>query len=366
MLTPMEERELSYLEGTIGKEEETPLTLDAASTDVALQASAKPKLTRAEQQELEALELALLEEQGDDLGYGIVEKEPESSMSHAGRPQEAEAGLPIAPDEKPVESPVKLPEFRSQEAMSMFEQALAMEEKWLSEQEGGEEFDKIVDESIEEIEMYEAVSKAEDWSFYKKIGDFAETDHGDTPVDTNDAAEANKAVKSKDVGFGHKVKPEEASSGLIHGIQFIDDKGNYIPLTQEQKSEILGKDMEAELNLALNVKNGWNEKLSKLGITWEHLSKPYRLALTSLAFNVGGAKAGKSWSKVLKAAKDKDLKSFAKELRRKDSGRFTHGMDNRVAKELYYAGLIKSLDEVSSWLPLATSASGVPQGELDG
>jgi hypothetical protein len=39
-------------------------------------------------------------------------------------------------------------------------------------------------------------------------------------------------------------------------------------------------------------------------------------------------------------------------------------MDNRVAKELYYAGLITSLDDVSSELPLATAKnSGIPQSD---
>jgi GH24 family phage-related lysozyme (muramidase) len=90
------------------------------------------------------------------------------------------------------------------------------------------------------------------------------------------------------------------------------------------------------------------------------LEGPYQNALTSLAYNVGGGKAGRTWTNVLTAAKNKDVSAFAAGLRRKDAGRNTEGMDNRVAKELYYAGLIDSLADVKAQLPLATSRSGVP------
>jgi len=37
-------------------------------------------------------------------------------------------------------------------------------------------------------------------------------------------------------------------------------------------------------------------------------------------------------------------------------------MDNRVAKELYYAGLISNLSDVSDQLPLANAAqAGIPE-----
>lgn len=203
--------------------------------------------------------------------------------------------------------------------------------------------------------------------FYLDIGQKAESDHGSVPKPTKDKREKNipEAQRSKDVGFGHKVKDSEDASGMIHGIKFKNDDGTYIALTQEQKVEILNKDMAYELSLARkdsNGKEGWDSKLKKLGITWDDLDYKYQNALTSLAYNVGGIKAGTGWTKVLQAAKDGDVKEFAKQMRRKDSGSFTSGMDNRVAKELYYAGIISSLDEVSSVLPKADyKVAGIPK-----
>ena len=203
--------------------------------------------------------------------------------------------------------------------------------------------------------------------FYLDIGQKAETDHGSVPKATNDTAEKDlpEAQRSKDVGFGHQVKSSEEASGEIHGIKFKNEDGTYIELTEAQKVEILNKDMSAELALArsgYDGKEGWDAKLKKLGITWDELDYKYQNALTSLAYNVGGAKAGTGWTKVLQAAKDGNVKEFAKQMRRKDSGKNTAGMDNRVAKELYYAGIISGLDDVSSVLPLADSkVSGVPQ-----
>ena len=197
-------------------------------------------------------------------------------------------------------------------------------------------------------------------NFYLKIGENAESDHGSTPVATNDASEKNKplAQRSKDIGFGHKIKSSEEASGEIHGVRFKNEDGTYIPLTEEQKVFILNKDMEVQLDLARRT--GWDTKLKKLGISWDDLDYKYQNALTSLAYNAKNA--GKKWTAVLKAAKDKDPITFAKEMRRKDNKKYTSGMDNRVAKELYYAGIISSLDEVSSVLPLAdATVAGLPK-----
>lgn len=197
-------------------------------------------------------------------------------------------------------------------------------------------------------------------NFYLKIGENAESDHGSTPVATNDASEKNKplAQRSKDIGFGHKIKSSEDASREIHGVKFKNEDGTYIPLTEEQKVFILNKDMEVQLDLARRT--GWDAKLKKLGISWDDLDYKYQNALTSLAYNAKNA--GRKWTAVLKAAKDKDPIAFAKEMRRKDNKKYTSGMDNRVAKELYYAGIISNLDEVSSVLPLANATvAGLPQ-----
>ena len=196
--------------------------------------------------------------------------------------------------------------------------------------------------------------------FYLKIGEKAETDHGSVPVATKDAKEKNVPVaeRSKDVGFGHKVKASENTSGMIHGIKFKNDDGTYIALTKEQKVTILNEDMKAESSLART--SGWDAKLKKIGTSWDDLDSAYRNALTSLAYNTGGVTAGKSWTNVLTAAKDKNVTSFALGLRRTDADKNTAGMDNRVVKELYFAGLIDSIADVATQLPLADKRSGVP------
>ena len=145
---------------------------------------------------------------------------------------------------------------------------------------------------------------------------------------------------------------------MIHGIPFVDSAGNYLKLTEEQKQTILNADMQAESTLARKV---WDKKLEAQGSSWDELDIGYQQSLNSLAFNIGGSKAGKQYSAVLTAAINKDVKEFAKQLRRQDSGKHTAGMDNRVLKELFYAKLIKSASEVSDVLPLANARqAGVP------
>lgn len=197
-------------------------------------------------------------------------------------------------------------------------------------------------------------------AFYMNIGVHGESDHGSTPQITNDAREANKpdSQKSRDIGFGHKITASESASGKIHGITFKREDGTLRPLTEDDKRHILKQDMVLHQNEARRA--GWDKKLANLGVSWDELDEPYQNALTSLAYNVGGSKAGRTWTNVLTAAKNKDVKAFATGLRRKDAGKNTEGMDNRVAKELYYAGLIDSLADVKGILPLATSGSGVP------
>lgn len=203
--------------------------------------------------------------------------------------------------------------------------------------------------------------------FYDDIGTYGEGDHGGTPVQSNDeGADADDL----DVGYGHKLKQSEKDSGMIHGIKFKNADGTYIPLTDAQKREILKKDFEVEINLARTVKNGWDSKLAKKGSSWDQLNFKYQNALSSLAFNTGGVLAGTEWDKVLDAAIAEDPKAFAKEMRRTRDVMQPDGtikkvkdeaMDNRVAKELYYSGIIDKLSEVSDELPNASVGSGIPQ-----
>jgi GH24 family phage-related lysozyme (muramidase) len=199
--------------------------------------------------------------------------------------------------------------------------------------------------------------------FYTKIAEKAETDHGSTPVITNDAGEASKpdADKSRDIGYGHKITATENTSGKIHGIPFKDLKtGNFISLTNKDKVAIYNADMEMHTKAARN--NGWDTKLANINTSWDKLDNKYTRVLSSLAYNVGGHKAGDQWTAVLKAAKDKDVTEFAKQLRREDNGKYTSGTDNRVAKELYYSKLIDKLSDVSSVIPKANATvAGIPK-----
>ena len=154
--------------------------------------------------------------------------------------------------------------------------------------------------------------------FYSGIK-LAEGKHGKTkaglytPVPTNDKREESFSdlVKSKDIGYGHKVKDLETAAKEIYGIPFINAVGEALPIQ-------------------------------------------YKLPLTSLAYNVGGTTAGKEWTEVLRGAKNKDIQYFALHLRREDGGKYTKGMDNRVIKELKAARLISDSSEVTGVLPKAS------------
>ena len=205
------------------------------------------------------------------------------------------------------------------------------------------------------------VEGATNQEFNQALADQMETWHGGLAVPTADAREANKpeAQRSKDIGFGHKITKAEERSGKIHGIPFKDAQGNYIEISEADGLKILEADIQKHVTAA---RKHWDGKLAKIGSSWDQLEEPYRQALSSLAYNVGGTKAGKSWTAVLDAAANKDVKRFAKEMRRKDNRKYTAGMDNRVAKELYYADLISGLSEVQNELPLAdANVAGIPQ-----
>lgn len=192
--------------------------------------------------------------------------------------------------------------------------------------------------------------------FYSNIGVYAESDHGSLPIRTHDDREAHlpEDQRSFDVGYGHKLTQAEVESGMIHGISFQDG------LTAENKTTILNKDMENNIKLARN--SAWDKKLKVKGGSWDKVDHGFQLALTSLAYNVGGTKAADEWDSVLDAALKGDVKQFAKQSRRQDNEKYTAGMDNRVLKEMYFAGLIKKASEVKDVLPLGNAKdAGIPQ-----
>ena len=203
--------------------------------------------------------------------------------------------------------------------------------------------------------------KLRDESFNLALGEYMETWHGATPQPTNDASESDKSSRTKDVAYGHKVTDAEEESGFIHGIRFKEN-GQYIPIKKSDGIKILRADLEKNLKIARTATTGgWDKKLKDMGTSWEELDPRYQRALASLAYNVGGTKAAAKWTEVLRAAKNQNLSQFAWHLRRKDDGEHTAGMDNRVAKELYYSGLITSLADVKNKLPLANAeVAGIP------
>ena len=118
--------------------------------------------------------------------------------------------------------------------------------------------------------------------------------------------------------------------------------------------------------MANNVKiardRSWDNKLKEKGGDWDKIDRGFQLVLTSLAYNVGGTKAADEWDSVLDAALNGDVKQFAKQARRQDNKKNTAGMDNRVLKEMYFAGLIKKASEVKDVLPLGNAKdAGIPQ-----
>lgn len=190
--------------------------------------------------------------------------------------------------------------------------------------------------------------------FYRNIGIHAESDHGSLPIRTHDSREAHlpKDQRSFDIGYGHKLTKEELETGMIHGIPFLEG------LTAEDKTTILNKDMENNLKIAME---SWQPKLQERGGSWDELASGYQMVLTSLAYNVGGTKAGAQWSSVLDAAMNQDVSEFAKQARRQDNNKYTAGMDNRVLKEMYYSGLINKASEVKDVLPLSDGVvAGIP------
>lgn len=279
------------------------------------------------------------------------------------------AETPTQPDLKAdVDSEILSPRFLNAIGITgnLTEKGVQAEVKKVLKEQGmsDEEITNLVNKSLGAVddtigkESIEQKTKA----FYLNIGKKAEGDHGDIPKPTNDSREAKKPIdeRSKDIGYGHKVKENEEASGFIHGIKFKNEDGSYIPLTEEQKIKILNADMALELKLARE--QGWDAKLKAIGTKWENLDSKYQNALNSLAYNVGGPKAAKQWTAVLFAAKDENVLDFALEMRRMDDKKYTAGMDNRVVKELYYAGIISNFSEVSSVLPLATAdGAGVPK-----
>jgi hypothetical protein len=192
-----------------------------------------------------------------------------------------------------------------------------------------------------------------------------ESDHGNTPMPTNDDKEKHlpKNQKTLDIAYGHKIKPHELAAGEIYGIKFRDSNGNYIPLTDKNKIFILEQDVYRETDEALEA--SWNKKLADRGLVWEDLPNKYKYPLMDLAFNTG-AETAKQWTDIFDDVKNNNDKSFVKNLRREGgAGTWTKGMDNRVAKVAYKNGLVDSLKQAKEYGLKLADTNDIPLGKKD-
>lgn len=246
--------------------------------------------------------------------------------------------------------------------------------------------------------------------FDDTITELAESDHGRTPQVSNDGRDrVAGATPTYDIGYGHKIKATEHTSGKIHGITFKNQDGTFRTLTDQDIKDIYKADLKSHTDSIRAA--DWDEKLKDRSSSWAKLGQGYRLALSSLAYNVGNHTALSEWSAVFDAAIDNNPLTFAAELRRQDTrvkthaelvttlqaaspetpnigemspedlittltgmGRattkkdYTAGTDNRVLREMFAAGFINSesdFDDIKAQLPEATDRYDEPNGYID-
>ena len=193
------------------------------------------------------------------------------------------------------------------------------------------------------VKPIEEVSDISPREFFEREQENWESDHGSIPVPTNDAGEQHLPIeeRTKDIGFGHKITSKEMKAGLIHGIPFINkETGEFIDLTIEDKRFIKKQD---NLTLVARARaEGWDKKLQERGLSWETIPDKYKLPLEDIAFNV---KNPQQWNDIFDEIKNDNVTGFVKELRRKNAGQNTAGMDNRAAKAAAASGLITSYQQ---------------------
>jgi hypothetical protein len=193
------------------------------------------------------------------------------------------------------------------------------------------------------------------------------------PVETNDAREANKKIKTYDIGYGHKITADEWASGMIHGIPFTDGNkpsghsttGSYVSLTEEDVRTIMRTDIQNNLQAALD--KGWRKKLAAKNTSWDKLTDAQKIILQDISYNVGAGKAASAWNDIFDNLGDtpEERRKFIKNSRRKDAGYNTEGMDNRAAQAAFAAGYIKNVKEAHAMgLTLARTVDGKAYDKL--
>jgi GH24 family phage-related lysozyme (muramidase) len=101
------------------------------------------------------------------------------------------------------------------------------------------------------------------------------------------------------------------------------------PLTEEEVRGLLDVTLQ-------DARSRAKERATELGVDWDGLPSWHRAILTDLAFNVGYLT---EWTKVFRATSPREV---LLEARRREGGKHTKGMDNRVARIGLKLGLISS------------------------
>ena len=81
-----------------------------------------------------------------------------------------------------------------------------------------------------------------------------------------------KLKKTFDIGYGHKLTPEEYKSGLVYGIRVRDDKGEFIPISEKDALKILNQDIKEKARITkVEYENQTGKKFSDLSKTIQEL-----------------------------------------------------------------------------------------------
>ena len=106
------------------------------------------------------------------------------------------------------------------------------------------------------------------------------------------------------------------------------------------KEELSDQNIEKLLSVTLSDSESKAQaRAEELGLKWEELPDWHQAILTDIAFNTGSVKG---WRKVFL---NTDPIEVLREARRREGGKHTKGMDNRVARIGLSLGLITSVEE---------------------
>tara|TARA_R110002074_G_scaffold326074_2_gene496349 strand:- start:403 stop:1467 length:1065 start_codon:yes stop_codon:yes gene_type:complete len=126
-----------------------------------------------------------------------------------------------------------------------------------------------------------------------------------------------KLDKTYDIGYGHKLTPEEYKSGLVYGIKVKDDKGEFITISKENALKILNEDIKEKARITKI------EYENKTGKKFSDLSKTIQELLVESTFN---GLSPKNAPGLTTAASKNDIKGIVDNM----TDRYTGPKDNRV------------------------------------